>query len=113
MRRPSRRATISALLGRFLIIEKMKDNDIRAPILGMGREVAFSRCIRILSKATTNRHDLELGARFISFISILGRRRDSLDRDCWGFVVLDQHMLEAHKTYDVEGPSKENGVLPS
>ena len=30
----------------FLIIVKLEDHDIRPPILGMGREVAISRCIR-------------------------------------------------------------------
>jgi hypothetical protein len=36
----------------------MKNHDFRAPILGMGREAAISRCIRILVITTTNRHDL-------------------------------------------------------
>ena len=40
------------------MIEKLEDHDIRVPILGMGCEVAFSRRIRILFKAATNRHDL-------------------------------------------------------
>ena len=43
----------------FLIIVKLEDHDIRAPILGMGREVASSRRIRVLFKTTTNRHDLQ------------------------------------------------------
>ena len=50
--------TILALIGHFLIIVKLEDHDIRALILGMGREVAISRGIRILFKTTTNRHDL-------------------------------------------------------
>ena len=57
--RPSRRVTILALIGHFLIIVKLEDHDIRAPILGMGREVAISRLIRILVITTTNLHDLE------------------------------------------------------
>jgi hypothetical protein len=56
--RPNRRGTILALVGHFLIIVKLEDHDIRAPIFGMGREVAIKRCIRILFKTTTNRHDL-------------------------------------------------------
>ena len=40
-RRPSRRATILTLVGQFLIFAKIEDHDIRAPILGMGREVAI------------------------------------------------------------------------
>jgi hypothetical protein len=47
-----------ALVGQFLIIVKLEDHDIRAPILGMGRVVALSRRIGILFKTTTNRHDL-------------------------------------------------------
>ena len=54
----SRRVTILALAGHFLIIAKLEDHDIRVPILGMGREVAISRRIRILFITTTNRHDL-------------------------------------------------------
>ena len=58
-RRPSRRLTILALLGQLLIIVKIEDHDVRAPIFGMGREVAISRRVRILFKTTTNSHDLE------------------------------------------------------
>jgi hypothetical protein len=58
VRRPSRRGHNLALVGHFLIIVKLEDHDIRVLILGMCREVAISRCIRILFKATTNRHDL-------------------------------------------------------
>ena len=43
---------------RPLIIVKLEDHDIRAPILGMGVVMAISRCIPVLVKATTNRHDL-------------------------------------------------------
>ena len=46
------------LITHFLIIVKLEDHDIRVPILGMGREVAISRRIPVLVKATTNRHDL-------------------------------------------------------
>ena len=42
---PSRRGTILTLVGHFLIIAKLEDHDIRAPILGMGREVAILRRI--------------------------------------------------------------------
>jgi hypothetical protein len=49
---------ILVLVGQFLFIVKLEENDISAPILGMGREVAISRCIPVLVKATTNRHDL-------------------------------------------------------
>ena len=47
-----------ALVGHFLIIEKLEDHDIRVPILGMGREVAILRRIPVLVTATTNLHDL-------------------------------------------------------
>ena len=38
--------------------KKLEDHDVRVPILGMGREVAISRRIPVLVKATPNRHDL-------------------------------------------------------
>ena len=38
--------------------QKLEDHDIRAPILGMSREVALSCDIRILCKITTHRRDL-------------------------------------------------------
>ena len=57
-RLPNRRSTHLALVGQFLFIVKLKDHDIRAPILGMGRVVAIYRRIPVLAKATTNRHDL-------------------------------------------------------
>ena len=53
-RRPSRRATISALLGRSLIIEKIPDHDVGVSILGMYRVMALSRDIRIFAYVTTN-----------------------------------------------------------
>ena len=51
--------SILALVGDFLIIAKVEEHDIRVPILGMGREVAILRRIRILVVATTNLHDLQ------------------------------------------------------
>ena len=36
----------------------MKDHHIRVPILGVSREVAIYRCIRVVFTITTNRHDL-------------------------------------------------------
>jgi hypothetical protein len=57
-RRPGRRGTILTLVGPSLIFVKLEDHDIRAPILGMGRDVAISRRIPVPVKATTNRHDL-------------------------------------------------------
>src|SRR5690348_11275074 len=50
--------TVLAPIGDFLIIEKLEDHDIRVPVLGMGREVSSSRCIRVLLKTTANRYDL-------------------------------------------------------
>jgi hypothetical protein len=47
-----------ALVGQFLIIAKLENHDIRAPILGMGREVARSRRIPVLLIPTSNLHDL-------------------------------------------------------
>jgi hypothetical protein len=55
---PNRRCTHLALVGHFLIIAKLEEHDIRAPILGMCRVVARSRSIPILSKTTWNLHDL-------------------------------------------------------
>ena len=40
--------TILALIGPSLIIVKLEDHDVRAPILRMGREVALSRRIPVL-----------------------------------------------------------------
>ena len=37
----TRRVTILTLLGPSLIIVKLEDHNIRAPILGMGRKVAI------------------------------------------------------------------------
>jgi hypothetical protein len=37
---------------------KIEDHDVRAPIFGMGREVASSCCIWIFFKTTTNSNDL-------------------------------------------------------
>ena len=50
----ARREAILAFIGKFLIIAKLEDDDFRAPILGMGREVAVSRRIPVVVKATTN-----------------------------------------------------------
>ena len=58
--RPNRRATTLTLIGQFLIIAKVEDHDIRAPILGMGRVVAIYRRIPVLAKATSNLHDPSL-----------------------------------------------------
>jgi hypothetical protein len=44
--RRSRRATILTLIGPSLISVKLEDHDICVPILGMGREMASSRCIQ-------------------------------------------------------------------
>ena len=41
-RRPSRRGPNLALVGHFLIIEKLEDHDISAPIFGMARVVSSS-----------------------------------------------------------------------
>ena len=53
-----RPALVASLVGRFLIIEKVPDHDIRIPIFGVGSEVPISRGIRILVIATRNLHDL-------------------------------------------------------
>jgi|GEM_PF-5498998 hypothetical protein len=45
-------------------LAKMNNHDVRAPIFGVGREVAINRGISILPTITTNRNDLpELGRR--------------------------------------------------
>ena len=75
----SRRGTILALVGHFLIIAKLEDHDIRVPILGMGREVAISRRIRILFITTTNLHDLPrtvLLAPLLDLVNCLGKSAD-------------------------------------
>jgi hypothetical protein len=43
---------------RFLIIEKLENHDICAPIFGMGRVMTIQRCIRILFETTANLHNL-------------------------------------------------------
>ena len=72
----SRCVTILALAGHFLIIVKIEDHDIRVPILGMGREVAIFRRIRILFKTTTNLHDLERTV-LLAPVSIRSTARES------------------------------------
>jgi hypothetical protein len=52
-----RRSTILTLIGPSLIFVKLEDHDIRAPILGMGREVARSRHVPVLVIPTSNLHD--------------------------------------------------------
>jgi hypothetical protein len=47
-----------ALVGQFLIIAKLEDQDIRAPIFGMSRVVAIYRRIPVLVKTTSNLRDL-------------------------------------------------------
>ena len=57
-RRPIWREAILGRVGQFLFIAKLEDHDIRIPIFGISREVAFARCIPVLVIATTNRRDL-------------------------------------------------------
>ena len=57
----------------------MPDHDIRVPIFGMGREVAIFRGIRILSKTTTNLHDLPrtaLLAPVLKHVNCVGKSID-------------------------------------
>ena len=61
-RRPSRRGTILTLIGPSLIFVKLEDHDIRAPIFGMGREVAISRRIRIQMRIGTAMRKLTAAA---------------------------------------------------
>jgi hypothetical protein len=41
------------------VVIKLEDDDIRAAVFWMGREVAISRCTQILVITTMNLHDLE------------------------------------------------------
>ena len=75
----SRRVTILALAGHYLIIAKIEDHDIRALIFGMDREVAISRFIPVLAKATSNLHDLErtvLLAALLDQVNCAGKSAD-------------------------------------
>ena len=54
-----------------LIIVKLKDHNIRAPILGMGRVVTISRAIRILVITTTNLHDFERTGRLAPLLDLI------------------------------------------
>src|SRR5260370_1922636 len=76
---PSGRGSNPALVGRSLIFVKPEDDDIRAPILGMGREMAISRCIRILVITATNLHELErtaLLATVLKHVNWVGKSVD-------------------------------------
>ena len=79
---PGRRASILALVSSSLIIIKLEDHDIRAPILGMGREVAISRRIPVLVKATTNRHDLPRTALLDPLLDQVNCVREPADEGC-------------------------------
>jgi hypothetical protein len=46
-----------------LVIEKLEDHDIGAPIFGASRVVPISRCIRVLFITTADPHDLERARR--------------------------------------------------
>ena len=73
------RPSTLTLIGHFLIIVKIEDHDIRVPILGMGREVAISRRIPVLVKATSNLHDLErtvLLAPLLDQVNCAGKSAD-------------------------------------
>jgi hypothetical protein len=62
-----------------LIVDKLPDHDIGVSILGMGREVASSRRIRILVIATTYLHDLErtaLLAPVLKHVNCVGKSGD-------------------------------------
>jgi hypothetical protein len=52
-----RRGAILALVGHFFISAELEDDDIRVPILGVGREVAISRRVPVLVKAASNLRD--------------------------------------------------------
>jgi hypothetical protein len=78
-RRPSRAGTPLALTGHLLIIAKVEDQDIRAPILGMSRVVAISRRIPVLVKAATDLHDLQRAgppAPLLDLLNCLGEPID-------------------------------------
>ena len=62
---------ILAPIGHFLIFVKLEDHDIRAPILGMGHEVAIKRDIGSLFKTTTNRHDLPRTVQFSPLFNLI------------------------------------------
>ena len=62
-----------------LIVAKMPDHDICIPIFGMSREVAISRGIRILSKTTTNLHDLPRTALLASVLKHVNCVGKSID----------------------------------
>jgi hypothetical protein len=69
----------TAMSYRSATFVKLEDYDIRAPILGMGREMAISRRIRILFVTTTDLHDLErtvLLAPLLDQVNCVGKSVD-------------------------------------
>ena len=58
------------------VIVKLEDDDIRAPIFGMGRVVSISRRIRILVITTTNLHDSERLAPVLKHVNCVGKSVD-------------------------------------
>ena len=80
--RPNRRVTILTLLGQLIIIAKLEDDDIGAPILGMGREVAIFRCNPILVKATSNLHDLPRTVLLAPLLDQINCVREPADKGC-------------------------------
>jgi hypothetical protein len=67
---------------RFPHDRKTEDHDIRVPILGMGHEVAFSRRIRILFKATSNLHDLPRTVPLPPPLYLVNCVREPADEGC-------------------------------
>ena len=73
-------AGVLALIDQFLIIAKLEDYDIRAPILRMGRVVAIYRHIPVLVIATANLRDLPRTALFAPLLYQINRVREPADK---------------------------------
>ena len=60
----------------------MNNYDFRAPILGVGREVAINGGISILPSITTNHHDLPLTVLLAPLLDQINCVRKPVDEGC-------------------------------
>ena len=60
----------------------MNNHDFRAPILGVGREVAINGGISILPSITTNHHDLPRTVLLTPLLNQINCVREPADKGC-------------------------------
>ena len=63
-------------------LAKMNNHDVRAPIFGVGREVAINRGILILTSITTNHHDLPRTVLLAPLLDQINCVRKPADEGC-------------------------------